>query len=76
MDANYIKLAKANDTLDKVYAQEVDARIRKRYSLSDELAILRQRETKQEEFNEYNDYCEACKAQAKEMLGIKAIIDA
>ena len=31
-----------------------------------ELAILRQKDTKQEEYQAWYDYCEACKAQAKE----------
>lgn len=41
--------------------------IRERYSIDEELAIQRQRETKISEFNEYNSYCEECKSKAKEM---------
>lgn len=47
------------------YEQQVEAMIRQRYSVSDELAILRQRDTKPEEFKDYFDYCEQCKAEAK-----------
>lgn len=47
------------------YELQVEALIRKRYTVSDELAILRQRDTKPEEFKEYNAFCEECKSQAK-----------
>lgn len=47
------------------YESEVNERIREKYTLSQELAILRQRDTKPEEYAEYNAYCEECKAQAK-----------
>lgn len=47
------------------YESAVDALIRERYSLSAELSILRQRDSKPEEFAEYNDYAEECKKKAK-----------
>jgi hypothetical protein len=50
----------------------VDAMIRARYTLSDELALHRQRDSKPEEFAEYNQFAEACKAEAKQMLGISS----
>lgn len=50
------------------YEQKVTAKIRERYSLDAELAILRQRDEKPEEFFAYNDYCEACKKSAKTAL--------
>ena len=40
--------------------------IRDRYSLDEELAIQRQRDTKPEEFQAYFEYCEECKQRAKE----------
>ena len=43
----------------------VEKYIRERYSVSQEFAILRQREEKPEEFNAYYDYAESCKARAK-----------
>lgn len=52
------------------YEEQVVTLIRERYSTDDELAILRQRETKPEEFKAYDDYCEACKANVKQKLGI------
>lgn len=54
----------------EAYALRTGERIRERYSVSDELAILRQREEKPEEFAEYNAFAEACKAEAhKEVFG-------
>lgn len=47
------------------YENYVNTLIREKYSLSQELAILRQRDTKPEEYNAYNAYCEKCKAEAK-----------
>ena len=47
------------------YEEYVNALIREKYTLSQELAILRQRDTKLEEYNAYNAYCEKCKAEAK-----------
>ena len=48
------------------YKELVVMKIRERYSEDDELAILRQRDTKPDEFAEYNDFCEQCKAEARE----------
>lgn len=47
------------------YKQTVEMLIREKYSINDELAILRQRDSKPEEFAEYNAYVEDCKARAK-----------
>ena len=46
--------------------EAVNAEIRKRYTESQEFAILRQRDSKPTEYAEYNEYCEACKAYVKE----------
>ena len=43
------------------YGEAVDAEIRKRYSVSQEFAILRQKDEKPEEYAEYFSYCETCK---------------
>lgn len=61
-----IKFARLNGTLDDLYAEEVNRRIRTRYSISDEFAILRKRDEKPDEFAEYNAFVEECKAKAKE----------
>ena len=47
------------------YINKVISLIREKYSLNDELAILRQRDTKPDEFAEYNTYVEQCKEEAK-----------
>lgn len=55
---------------EKKYQILVVSMIRKRYSIDDELAILRQRDEKQSEYKEYFNYCEECKSKAKHELGI------
>lgn len=47
------------------YGNQVNDLIRRRYSLSEELSLLRQRDSKQEEYQKYNAYCEECKSKAK-----------
>lgn len=42
--------------------------IRRKYTLNQELAILRQRDTKPTEFAEYNAYVEQCKQEVKNNL--------
>lgn len=48
------------------YDEAVDAEIRKKYSVSQEFAILRQKDEKPTEYAEYFAYCEQCKAYVKE----------
>lgn len=50
------------------YKAAVEHLIRERYTVADELGILRQRDTKPQEFAEYNAFAEQCKAQAKAQL--------
>lgn len=47
------------------YEERVVELIRLRYDVNAELAILRQRDSKPDEFAEYNAYCEECKIQAR-----------
>ena len=47
------------------YENKVVALIRQKYNVNQELAILRQRDTKPLEFAEYNKYVEQCKKQVK-----------
>ena len=47
------------------YENKVVTLIRKKYNVNQELAILRQRDTKPIEYQEYYDYVEQCKAEAK-----------
>lgn len=69
MTTQEIELARANGVLNKLYEQEVVNRIRQRYSLNQELAILRQKETKPDEFNEYYNFVESIKSQVKTEIG-------
>lgn len=48
------------------YDEAVNAEIRKRYSVSQEFAILRQKDEKPEEYVAYYSYCEECKAYVKQ----------
>jgi len=47
------------------YEQLVVSKIRERYTIDQELAILRQRDSKPQDFAEYNTYVEQCKTEAK-----------
>ena len=47
------------------YENLIVSKIRKKYNINQELAILRQRDTKPEEYQEYFDYVEECKKEVK-----------
>ncbi|MDU1893027.1 MAG: hypothetical protein E6767_20310 [Dysgonomonas sp.] len=51
---------------DTGYSGRIIALVRAKYSIDDELAILRQRDTKPEEFKEYDGFVEECKVRAKD----------
>ena len=61
----YIPEETASEEYVPTYEERVVELIRERYSINDEIAILRQKDTKQDEYQAWYDYCEACKAQAK-----------
>ena len=63
-----VELSRIKTTIE--YPQLVEKKIRTKYSVSAELAILRQRNSKPEEFAEYNAFCELCKSEAKNELNI------
>ena len=50
------------------YKAKIVALIRRRYDRDDENGILRQRDTKPDEFAAYNAYVEQCKTEAAESL--------
>lgn len=52
-------------THDERYKSRIVELIRERYTQDDEIALLRQRDGKPEEFAEYNAFVEQCKAQAR-----------
>ena len=70
MDKKKIRLARINGDAESLYHELVEEKIRVKYAVGDELAIVRQRERKPQEFAEYDEYCEKCKRDAKEELGL------
>ena len=52
----------------KSYEQVAEDLIRLKYTVGNELAIHRQKEVKQDEYQEYFNYCEECKAYAKQLI--------
>lgn len=56
---------KAALSAEVAYKSRIIALIRARYDQDDETAILRQRDTKPDEFAAYNAFVEQCKAQAR-----------
>ena len=67
-EQDFARLPDTEKTASATYEELVERLIRKRYSVSAELAILRQKDMKYAEFCEYNDYAEQCKVKAKEIL--------
>lgn len=72
---NFLRLAKKNrernpESWVQLYENMVVRKIRAMYTVNQELAILRQRDTKPEEFEAYNVFVEQCKAATKEELGL------
>lgn len=66
----FVKLAEKNrevvpSSWNELYENAVISMIRKKYTVNQELAILRQRDSKPYEFSEYNDYVEKCKSEVK-----------
>lgn len=55
------------DIPDIPYEQRVVARIREVYSVDDELALLRQRVIKADEFEEYNNFVERIKEEERDV---------
>lgn len=56
------------DETERIKADKINRLIRRRYSVSAELAVMRQRDTKPEEFEAYFAYVEECKSQVKEEM--------
>ena len=71
----FLRLAMRNAEVDrtswqKLYEREVERKIREKYTIGQELAIIRQKDEKTEEFDEYYSYVELCKQKTKKELGI------
>ena len=70
MNAKTINMMVRAGRADEAYQLRVGELVRSRYSVNDEMALLRQREEKVEEFAEYNAFAEECKVQAhREVFG-------
>ena len=61
-------LSTLNGTLDAEYGACVNRKIRAKYPLSEELALLRQREKDPEAFAAYDAFAEACKKEARQEI--------
>lgn len=72
----FLRLARKNrekdpDSWERLYETMIIRKIRAMYTVDQELAILRQRDTKPAEFEAYNAFVEQCKAETKQELGIE-----
>ena len=63
-----IKLSYKNGTLATIKNNMIEHEIAKKYSIGTQIAILRQAETKQEDYAEFNAYAEECKTNVKEYI--------
>lgn len=66
INAEEVKQAEREHWANIDYDEAVNAEIRKRYTESQEFAILRQKDEKPEEYRAYYDYCETCKSYVKQ----------
>ena len=64
-DATTEELAMVENVPQPSFKERVIARVREVYSVDDELAILRQRDVKPEEFAEYNAFVESIKEEER-----------
>lgn len=64
------RLIEKNGIGEAVYGERVNALLRERYTLSEELSILRRRDTVPDEFAAYDAYAEECKARARAERGV------
>lgn len=68
MTKKEMKLAILNGKEQLVYEELIIKLIREKYTINQELAILRQRDSKPNEYEIYNNYVEGCKAQVKLLI--------
>jgi hypothetical protein len=60
------KMVKYNQKI--TYEQVILFFLREKFGISDEISIIRQKETKPAEFEEYNIFVESCKTKAKNFI--------
>ena len=63
-----MELARKNGTLDLLQDKLVTKLIRKRYTISQELATVRQRDTKPDKFKEFNEFANKCVDEVNKLL--------
>lgn len=63
-----VRLAAKNGVLPRLRKQMIVHEVRKKYDSDDELAVLRQANSKPEEYAEYNAYAEECKKKVDEYI--------
>ncbi len=61
----YVPEPVASEEYVPTYEEKVVELIREKYSIDDEIALLRQKESKPEEYQAWYDFCEECKMGAK-----------
>ena len=71
-----VALLKANkskhpEVIRRIYGRLVEKKVAKRYTTSQEIAFIRQKDRKPEEYAEYDAFVEQCKREVKEMLEIE-----
>ena len=65
---NAVRLANKNGVLPRLRKQMIVHEVRKKYDSDDELAVLRQANTKPEEYEAYFLYVEECKKRVDEFI--------
>jgi len=75
VNGEYLEIESHSENIQNVYSSDdygkvVEELILEKYSYGQEIAILRQKEAKPEEYTEYYNYCEECKTEAKRLCGI------
>lgn len=66
-----VEVEEQNGALPQIsYDELVEQLIHERYTIGQEIARLRQKDTKPDEFAEYNAYAEECKLKAKKLLEV------
>ena len=63
-----IILSERNGVLETLYASKVEQRIRSKYTIGAQIAILRQKEEKKEEFDAFNEFTEEVKKEIKKQI--------
>ncbi len=69
-----VLLACKNGLGEICYEQAINQKIRLRYTLSQELSLLRQKDAKPQEFAAYDAYAQACKEEVKAEFSAAGIV--